>query len=117
MNMNVIQRLRQRNQIRQLIRMSNRKPNVLGWHSGETDAHIQMKLEICKYLKKIGHEFYTEAIFNDGNRADIVDADEGVIYEVLNSEEFDSIEKKMQVYPLEIRAVKANQPFKPELIM
>ena len=57
------------------------------WGSGETDEHIDMKYQICKQLKKWGHEFYTEAIFSDsGLRADVIDADEGIVYEVYQTE-------------------------------
>ena len=115
--MNKRQLLIQRNNVRQLIRMSNRKANVLAWGAGETDAHIQMKLEICKWLKRNNKEFYTEAIFNNGQRADIVNADDGVIYEVLESEELSSIIKKRKTYPLEIITVDANQAFDEKLIL
>ena len=75
-----------------------------------------MKLEICKYLKKQGKEFYTECIFVNGSRADVFNTDDGIIYEVLESEEQNSIDKKMQVYPFEIICVKANQKWNEELI-
>jgi len=115
--MNKTQLLIQRNRVRQLMRMSNRKANVLCWGYGETDNHIQMKLEICKYLKSQGKEFYTEAIFLDGLRGDVVNADDGVIYEVIESEEIKSIIKKRKKYPLPIIIVRANQDFKKELIL
>lgn len=87
------------------------------WGAGETDAHIQMKLEICKYLKKQGHEYYTEAKLVGGGRADVLDADAGIIFEVTESESPESIEKKRKDYPLEIIEVKASQPFNEKLIL
>jgi len=108
----------QRNRIRQLIEISNRHKNVLKWSPNESDAHIQMKLEICKSLRRRGIEFYTEAIFtNRISRADIVNADEGIIYEVYDTEKKESIEKKKLIYPLPIITVKANQEFKEALIL
>lgn len=107
----------QRNKVRQKIRISNRRANVLCWSINETDAHIRMKLEICKWLKKNGKQFYTEAIFENGLRADIVNADDEIIYEVMDSESLDSIDKKKEEYPFEIRTVEADQEFKEELIL
>ena len=108
----------QRNKISRLLRTSNRNRNVLRWGSGETDAHITMKFNICKKLKEWGHEFYTEAIFEpSGLRADVIDADEGIVYEVVNTEGSDSILKKQHMYPLEIRVVNANQRFSKELLL
>ena len=77
-----------------------------------------MKFQICKQLKAWGHEFYTEAIFEpSGLRADVIDADAGIIYEVVNTENNDSILRKGRHYPLEIRVVNANQKFSEELLL
>lgn len=106
-----------RNNVRQMIEMSNRHKNVLKWGSGETDKHIQMKLEICKYLKKQGEEFYTEAIFVGGKgRGDIVVADREIIIEILDSEREESIITKQYKYPLSLITVKADQEFNEKLI-
>ena len=98
--------------------MSNRHKDVLRWSPNETNAHIQMKLEICKYLSRMGKEFYTEAIGVGRKwRADVVNADDGVIYEVLDSETVQSIQKKRHLYPLPIIMVDANQKFDEKLIL
>jgi hypothetical protein len=77
-----------------------------------------MKFQICKKLKDWGHEFYTEAIFDDsGLRADVIDADEGIIYEVVNTENNESLIRKGRHYPLEIRVVDANQKFSEDLLL
>ena len=115
--MNYKQLLEQRNKIKNLIRISNRHKNVLRWSSNETDSHLNMKLEICKYLKKNNLEFYTECIFLNGKRADIVVADLGFIIEILNSEKEESIKNKQKFYPLEIRTINTNQEFREELIL
>ena len=108
----------QRNGVRQLIEMNNRHKNVLKWGANETEEHIQMKLEICKYLRKNKEEFYSEAIFTKGRgRADIVSADRGLIIEVVNSEKEASIIAKQLKYPLPLIVVNANQKFKEELIL
>ena len=50
-------------------------------------------------------------------RADVIDADEGIVYEVVNTEGSDSILNKQHMYPLEIRVVNANQKFTKELLL
>ena len=107
-----------RNKVRSKIRIMNRNRNVLRWSSNETDKHINMKLEICKYLKKMDKEFYTEAIFVNGmGRADIINSDDMVIYEVYQTESKKSLELKAQKYPFEVIFVKADQEFKEELLL
>ncbi len=108
----------QRNKVSRLLRTSNRNRNAFRWSINETEAHVDMKFQICKQLKRWGHEFFTEAIFDDtGLRADIIDADEGIIYEVVNTENSESLIRKSRHYPLEIRVVNANQKFSEELLL
>ncbi len=108
----------QRNKVSRLLRTSNRNRNAMRWSKNETPEHIDMKFAICKQLKEWGHEFYTEAVFEpSGLRADVIDADAGIVYEVLNTEGSDSILKKQHMYPLEIRVVNANQKFTKELLL
>ena len=108
----------QRNNVSRLLRTSNRNRNAFRLSNNETKAHIDMKFAICRKLKEWGHEFYTEAIFDDtGLRADVIDADAGIIYEVVNTENNDSILRKGRHYPLEIRVVNANQKFSEELLL
>ena len=109
---------KQRNKVSRLLRTSNRNRNAFRWSTSETDAHIDMKFKICRQLKEWGHEFYTEAIFEpSGLRADVIDADTGVIYEVVNTENAESLAKKQTLYPLEIRIVNANEKFTEELLL
>ena len=88
------------------IRVSNRKLNCLRWHNNETKEHILKKLDICRWLKEIEHEFITEAIFLNNSRADVVDLTDGVIYEVLVSEKESKFENKVKKYPEEFKVVK-----------
>jgi len=90
----------------QYIRHSNRKLNCLRWHNNETRAHIIKKLDLCRWLKEIGHEFICEAIFLNGARADVIDLSDGIIYEVLVSEKEDSFKEKIKKYPSEFKIVK-----------
>ena len=110
---------RKRNEVSRLLRMSNRHRNVLRWSPNETIEHVSRKFEICMKLKEWGHEFYTEAIFEpSGLRADVIDADTGVGYEVYQTEGMESLKKKAALYPLEVRFVDANAvPFTEEMLL
>ena len=108
----------QRNKVSRLLRTSIRNRNAMRWSKNETEEHIDMKFAICKQLKEWGHEFYTEAVFEpSGLRADVIDADSGIVFVVLNSLGSDSILKKQHLYPLEIRVVNAHQKFTKELLL
>ena len=110
---------KKRNEVSRLLRMSNRHRNVLRWSPNETIEHVSRKFEICFQLKKWGHEFYTEAIFEpSGLRADVIDADTGIVYEVYQTESMDSLKKKAMFYPLEVRFVSANEaPFTEKMLL
>jgi len=110
---------KKRNEVSRLLRMSNRHRNVLRWSPNETIEHVSRKFEICMLLKKWGHEFYTEAIFDDsGLRADVIDADTGIVYEVYQTETMESLKKKAMFYPLEVRFVSANEaPFTEKMLL
>ena len=107
-----------RREVRNSIRISNRNLNAIKIGRNETGNHMRMKFEICQWLVKQGKSFYTEAIFQDGEgRADVINADEKIIYEIYESETLDSLEMKSKKYPFEVRYVKANQPFTEKLIL
>lgn len=114
--MNQLQTQKRRNDTARHFRPMNRREGGLYWGSGETDDHILMKLEICKHLKREGKQFYTEAILMDGNRADVVNLDDGVIYEVVESETEKSLLRKIMEYPLRVIIVYAGQPFDEKMI-
>ena len=92
----------------QHIRVSNRKLNCLRWHNNESREHIIKKLDLCRWLKEINHVFVSEAIFNNGSRCDVVDLTDGVVYEVLCSEDESKFEEKVKKYPgeFEVRKMK-----------
>ena len=109
---------KKRNEISRMLRMSNRHRNVMRWSPNETIEHVSRKFEICFQLKKWGHEFYTEAIFEpSGLRADVIDADTGVVYEVNQTEGIESLKKKAMFYPLEVRFINANEDFTEEMLL
>ncbi|MBU4502622.1 MAG: hypothetical protein KKA79_08550 [Nanoarchaeota archaeon] len=92
-----------------LIRMSNRvgsQTNTLRWSKGETKQHILKKLEVCMELKELQHEFITEPIFKNGTRADILDLNEGTIYEILHTETEKKFKEKIKNYPKQFRIIK-----------
>jgi hypothetical protein len=48
----------------------------------------------------------------------VIDADEGVVYEVYQTESMESLKKKALLYPLEVRFVNANEaPFTEEMLL
>ena len=109
--------LRKRNEISQLVRLSNRHRNVLRWSPTESDVHLFMKLQICAYLRKQDTDFMTEAIFEKGEgRADIIVLDQGICIEVVESETEKSRLQKENKYPLPIIFVDAKAPFSEKLI-
>jgi hypothetical protein len=92
-----------RNACTNLIRQSNRKINEIRISSGESIAHQNKKIEICKKLQSEGKHFMTEAIFETGGRADILVLDTFTAIEVVNTESNDSILKKQEKYPKGIK--------------
>ena len=104
------------------IRASNRSGshvNCLRLFKNNTIEHEQTKFLVCWTLLKWGHEFITEPIFNNGKRADVIDLNTGIIYEVIKSETEEKLADKVESYPgvFEVRKVNANEPFKEELLL
>jgi len=88
------------------IRFSNRKLNCLRWHNNESYSHILKKLDICISLKNSNHDFITEGIFINNSRADIIDLTDGIIYEILVSEEEKDFYEKIKKYPNNFKVIK-----------
>jgi competence CoiA-like predicted nuclease len=89
---------REREAIR-LVRVSNRKLNEIRFSPNERIEHVHYKEAICSYLKAIKKNFYTEAIFETGGRADIFILEDLTVVEIMCSESFESIEAKKKTYP------------------
>lgn len=83
----------------QTIRQSNRKYDCVRGGRNEGKSHFLAKAELAYNLMNAGHTIITEAIFNSGGRADVVDLTDGIIYEVLDSEETINLENKRSKYP------------------
>lgn len=88
-----------RNACIRLVRPSNRKINEIRVSEGENKSHQDMKIDICKQLISQGKHFITEAIFESGDRADILVLDDFRVIEILNSEKEKSLEEKRKKYP------------------
>jgi hypothetical protein len=106
--MNYLQKNRETNRLIGFIRQSNRCGSHEGCvriFSNNTDNHEVAKLIVAKKLKSLGWSVWTEAIFNNGARADIMAVKDGngVIVEILETE-VDKIKKlkenpKKSYYP------------------
>jgi hypothetical protein len=75
-----------RNDAMRLIRASNRDRNVVRFSSNETYNHFRVKVEVCYQLVQDGKDYITEAIFEGGGRADVINLDDHVIIECLETE-------------------------------
>jgi len=82
--------------------------NCLKMHSNISDEHMDKVYEICKWLKKHGKDFLTEARFKTGGRADIIVLEDCVAIEVLVTETVDSFLKNKSKYPIKTIAVPYN---------
>lgn len=80
--------------------------NQIKINTNNTFNHEMVKSAVSYILKKNGHDFYTEAIFRNGKRADVIDTEEQCIIEVLESESLSNIINKQKSYPLKIYPVK-----------
>jgi len=104
------------------IRMSNRRINEFRFTAGErggcTWEHELRKFQICWELKKRAVDFVSEAIFENGARADVVDLTNGIIYEVLHTETLEEAKHKESYYPelFEIRYIKTSDNWETRLL-
>ena len=106
--------LRKRNDAMREIRHSNKigsHRNCIRINVNNSIEHEITKLRVCYDLIKSGKEVVTEAIFNNGSRADIVILDNHKIIEVLYSESKESCLEKAKKYPelFELEMVKAKE--------
>jgi len=101
---------KRRNECMQLVRISNRNTVCeIRYSNSESKKHIDKKKEICAELILQGKQFLTEAIFENGGRADILVLDDFEVIEILSSETERAFEQKKDYYPrgLNIRSVRA----------
>ena len=64
--------------------------------------HELSKCIVSWNLIKANHEIVTEAIFNNGKRADVYDLTTNIVYELLNTEKIANIDLKQTKYPAPI---------------
>ena len=112
MKMNKQDLMRKRNDAMRTIRFTNKTGshrNCIRINVANSLEHEIAKLKICYKLIKNGKEVFTEAIFDNGSRADIVVLDDYKIIEVLCSESEDACLEKAKRYPalFELEMVKA----------
>ena len=91
-----------RNNIARLVRSSNRvgsHRNCVRISPGNSLYHELMKLRVAYELLEQGHQIITEAIFENGCRADILDLDTGTVYEIVHGEQMTSLRTKAKRYP------------------
>lgn len=89
-----------------LVRPMNRKLNEVRFSPGESKEHVLAKKVICQYLKAIGKDFLTEAIFVTGGRPDIFILSDFVCVEIMKSESHESIVEKANCYPNGLKIIK-----------
>jgi hypothetical protein len=91
----------ERRKIINLIRPSNRKANCLVFYPNESENHTYKKFIVFRSLLKKGYELYSECLFINGGRADLVAIKEGkgFIIEILESEKKEGCINKLKQYP------------------
>lgn len=105
--------MRIRNNATRTIRFTNKTgshKNCIRINTSNSLEHELTKLKICYELIKQGKEVMTEAIFENGSRADILVLDEHKIIEILGSENEKDCLEKAKKYPVffELEMVKAD---------
>lgn len=84
------------------IRISNRSGsmvNKLRMFKNNTFDHELAKYFLCWELLQRDHNFITEAIFENNQRADIIDLTTQTIYEIMENETIEEFNKKIKSYP------------------
>ena len=86
----------------------NSKEGVLKYSLANTFKHELAKFILCWNLGKEGKQVVTEAIFENGSRADVFVLDSGEAWEVLQSETEEQFNKKKVKYPCPVFSFKAD---------
>ena len=97
------QEIEKRRILNQIRYTSLREGNFRAYAS-ESENHMDKKYALWKRLKKIGYKVWTEVIFKEGFRIDILSFKEGLwqAYEVMESENEKSLAEKIRKYPVNI---------------
>ena len=92
-----------------LDKTKNYRVNFFKMNKNESFSHRLAKFLICDELLKSDIDFVTEAVFENGKRADIFDLVNCEAIEVIESEKMESIEKKKECYPVSLRVMEAKK--------
>jgi len=101
-----------RNSVLKMVRLSNRKLNVVRVGENESARHRLLKEKICESFVLLGLDFVCEAIIEVGKvrqRADILVPELALVVEVVVSEGVESLEAKRKVFAglgLDMRVVR-----------
>lgn len=117
--MNFQKRIFERNRIFGLIRIGNRKLNIVRYNPHNSDKHEDFKWQICKELQRRKVDYITEAIFESGQRADVlafnIKTGRALIIEILASESISEARQKTYKYPdIEKIFIKTKKKFDPD---
>ena len=113
--MNKQQLARKRMEVLQKVRVSNRKVNVLRVSPNNTYDHEKTKFDVFFHCRQQGWDVISEAIFENGKRADILILDTNTVVEVIKSEKEAACLSKTANYFVEtFIIVDANYEFKGE---
>ena len=92
----------QRNETKRLLSLSyNSKENVIKFGENESFEHFLAKCLLCWEAKLEEKDFVTEAIFENGKRADILILDDCEAWEILKSESMAEFKAKQESYPVD----------------
>lgn len=87
----------------------NSKSNVIKINTNNSFIHEVSKFYLCWCLAKENQDFVTEAIFENGSRADIYVIDSDEAFEVLHTETDAYFESKKTKYPCKVIGFKTDK--------
>jgi len=77
----------------------NLKEGVCKFNNHNSEIHELAKAKLMIRFMKNGHKVYSEVIWKNKSRSDLVCADTGMIHEILMSETMEQARKKEKYYP------------------
>lgn len=106
----------QKETLKLLDKSFNYKQNIIKINKHNTFQHELAKFLVAWELMQNGQDIITEAIFNNGKRADILSLNDGMAYEVLKTESMKSFnQNKNKLYPCPVIAMNAEQVIKQNM--
>ena len=109
--------LQNRREVANTIRFSNRKVNCFVISSSEKIEHQDRKFKVFQFLRNQNKDVYVEPILLSGLRPDLIDADEKVIFEIVNTEKEESLIKKKKDYPFEVRIIRCSDKWSEKICL